>query len=328
MLRMFKRSRLLLAALVTAAGLSVPTGMAQAQSWPDRPVTIVVPFGPGAITDQAARLLAQLLREKFNQPFVVENRPGAGSLVGSRLVSNADPDGYTLMVTAFSVATLGLGTNNEFNPLVELTPITRIVHNPVAMMVPTSIGVNNVQEFIAYAKANPDKAFYGVTDFGSTSHVRHEQFNLITGTQMKPVQYQSGSQIVLDASQARLAVTILSVSTGQSLIDAGLLKVIGYAGEGTPASVPQAPTLREQGVDMEWASWTAVFAPPGMAPDLVKTIYDGIAEAIRQPEFLSLLERTGATPQVVTPEQFVAQITRERQEISDVMERTGIKPPN
>src|SRR5690606_1511308 len=127
------------------------------------------------------------------------------------------------------------------------------------------------------------------------------QFNLLTGTSMKPVQYQSGAQIVLDASQARLPVVILSVSSATSFVDAGHLKVIGYAGTGVPKSVPQAPSLKEQGVDLEWASWTGLFGPKGMDPALTKTIYDAVAEAIKRPEFVSLVERSGAAPQVVTP---------------------------
>ena len=158
--------RAALAAIILGAGLA---GAAQAQNWPDKPVRIVVGFSPGASTDAFTRALASQLQAKFNQPFVVENRPGAGGWIGTQAVAQSKPDGYTLTVNANTIAILGLIQKNNFDASTDLTPIAILARSPVALLIPASLPVKTIPEFIAYAKANPDKTFYGSAGSGNSA---------------------------------------------------------------------------------------------------------------------------------------------------------------
>lgn len=309
-----------------AAAIVVSGTQAQTQAWPSRPVTIVVPFAPGASNDTAARVMAQVMSKSLGQPVVVENRPGAASLVGARHVSKAVPDGYTLLLTAHSISALGLGTKNEFNASTELTPIAMVYMNPQAMMVPTSIGVNSVKEFIEYARKNPDKAFYGITDFGGLPHVHYEQFALLAGIKMKPIVYQSAAPMFIDTSQARLILNFGSVNSGLSLINSGLLKVLAYTGEGATADSPKAPNIKEAGVNFEWISWSGLFGPPGLPPDLLKRINAAVNEAMRSPEYVAMLDKAGSARVQSTPEQFADTVKNSRENVLRLMAVTGVKP--
>lgn len=313
--------------LAVVCGLVTATAtVAEAQNWPTHPVTIVVPFAPGASNDLAARVIAQTMSKTLGQPFVVLNRPGAASLIGARYVSKAAPDGYTLLLTAHSIAALGLGTKEEFNAMTELTPIAMVYKNPQAMMVPTSIGVNTVSEFIDYVKKNPDNAFYGITDFGGLPHVHYEEFALLAGIKLKPVVYQSAAPMFIDTSQARLIVNFGSVNSGLSLISSGLLKVIAYTGEGATADSPKAPNIKDAGVNFEWISWSGIFGPPGMAPDLLKKINAALNEAMRSTEYIVMLDKAGSARVQTTPEEFAAAVKSSRERVLRLMEVTGVKP--
>lgn len=324
---MLSRSIRLLTLFVFVA-MCGATSRAQTSSstWPNRAVTIVVAFGPGASNDITARTIAQVMSVRHNQPFVVENRAGAGGLIAARHVSKLAPDGYTLLLTAHSVSSLGLGTKTEFNATKELTPITQAALNPQVMMVPASLGLNSVKDFIAFIKANPDRAFYGITDPGGSSHQHFEEFNLLAGIKMKPVVYQSAAPMMTDLSQGRLVLMFGSVNTGLTLINGGLLKVIAYTGEGATADSPKAPNIKEAGIDFEWFSWNGVFGPPGMAPELLKTINAALNEAMRSPEYRAMLAKAGATQARTTPEEFAAIVRKETENTLRLMKITGVKP--
>lgn len=314
----------LLSALA-AAGLANPHA-AFAQAWPSRAVTMVVPYGPGASNDLFTRALANYLSRKFNQPFVVENRPGAGGFTGSDAVARATPDGYTLLENNNSIVSLAPVMKVKLDMEKDLTPIAMIAQSPNAVVIPSSLPAKTISEFIAYAKANPDKMFYGTTAVGSTQQLHAEQFNLLTGTRIKTVVYKSSADAQVDLAAGRLQVMFVTLASVAGQLQSGELRLLGYTGPGSPPGVPAAPTMEEAGVKgFAGQIWWGLFAPPGMSPDLQKTINEAVNEAIRSPDFVALLQKSGATPNLMTGAQFAGAIKDEVKMLDTMIKAANLK---
>lgn len=319
---MSTRLALPLALLLSAAAID----HASAQAWPTRAVTMVVPYGPGASNDLFTRALAAQLSKKFNQPFVVENRPGAGGFTGSSAVSRAAPDGYMLLENNNSIVSLEPVMKVKLDLEKDLTPIAMLAQSPNAVVIPSSIPARNVTEFAAYAKANPDKTFYGTTALGSTQHLHAEQFNLLAGTTMKPVVYKSSADAQVDLAAGRLQVMFVTLASVLGQIQSGELRLLGYTGPGSPPGVPPGPTMEEAGVKgFSGQIWWGLFAPAGMSAELRTTINAAVNEAIQSPEFIALLQKSGATPVVQSAPQFSDAIRGELRSLQDMIKAANLK---
>lgn len=290
------------AALIAIAKPAV----SQAPAWPTRPVTLVVPYGPGASNDTFTRALAEILAKKHGQPFVVENRAGAGGFTGTLSVSRAQPDGYTLLESPSSIAGYKPITKLPMDPLKDLTPLSMIARSPAAMVVPASLPVKTVKEFVDYAKANTDKVFYGYAGIGTTQHQQGELFKTQTGLKIKGVNYKSSADAQTDLVAGRLGMMIVSVSSTIGQITSGQLRLLAYTDSNYPPGSPEAPTMAQAGVPgMEVAQlWWCFFAPPGIQRPLAVKINAALNEAIMDPDFVALLQRGGAIPAAVSIEEF------------------------
>jgi tripartite-type tricarboxylate transporter receptor subunit TctC len=299
------------------------SGAALAQGWPVRPVTLVVPYGPGASNDTFTRALGQSLSKRLGQPFVVDNRPGAGGFTGVNTVARAAPDGYTLVEMPSSIVGFKPIMNVDLDPLKQLTPLAAIASSPTALVVPASLPVRSVAEFIALAKANPQKMFYGYAGIGTAQQLHMELFNNVTGLKSKGVNYKSSADAQTDLLAGRLQAMYVTVASTLGQIEANELRLLAYSDSNYPAGAPKAPTMAEAGVPgMEKAqTWWGVFGPAGMAPDLVATINREINASLADPSVVALLSKSGATPAPGMPEAFVAMI-REEAVLVDEFART------
>lgn len=296
-----------------ALGAAAPgIGMAQ-EAWPSRPVTMVVPFGPGASNDLFTRTLADSLSKSYNQPFVVENRPGAGGFSGTNAVSLAEPDGYTLLEVPNSLMSFGPLMGANIDPFEALTPLGLLARAPVVMVVPAGLPVNSVQEFIDYAKASPEPVFYGMTGPGTPPQQHAELFAQKTGIQLSGVSYASSADAQTDLVAGRLQLLFVTVASVRGQIEAGQLRLLAYSDDNSPEGVPPGPTLAEEGVHgMEVAQiFWALYGPKGMSPELQETINAAVNNAIQEPGFVEIAARSGASPAPGTPEDHLAAMKAE-----------------
>jgi tripartite-type tricarboxylate transporter receptor subunit TctC len=305
--------------LGAALAAAVAPLRAAAESWPARPVTVVVPYSPGASNDTFTRALADNLSKRFGKPFVVDNRPGAGGFTGVNAVSRAAPDGYTLVEMPNSVVGFKPVMKVDLDPLKNLTPIGTMASSPTALVVPASLPVKSVAEFIAYAKANPTKTFYGYAGIGTTQQQHMELFNNLTGLRIKGVNYKSSADAQTDLLAGRLQAMFVTVASTLGQIEGGELRLLAYTDDNYPPGAPKGPTMAELGIaGMEKAQiWWGIFGPPGMPADLVKTLNDAINESLESPAFIALLAKSGATPLATKPEEFVTLIKNETTLVDD-----------
>jgi tripartite-type tricarboxylate transporter receptor subunit TctC len=289
---------------------SVGAKSARAAAWPTRPVTIIVPYGPGASNDMFARVLADGLSRRSGQAFIVDNRPGAGGVTGITVVSRSTPDGYTLVEMPNGIVGLTPVLHVKADPLKDLTPIAIFARSPTALVVPAALPVKTVAEFIAYAKANPGKVFYGYAGIGTTQQQHMEMFNQLTATRIKGVNYKSSGDAQTDLLAGRLQAMFVTVASTLGEIRSGQLRLLGYTTSNDQPDAPRAPTLAEAGVPgMEKAQiWWGMFGPPAMPAELVQTINTALNAVIADPGFAAMLAKSGATPVRRTPQQFVATI--------------------
>ena len=300
---------------VVAAGIvgCVCAQSVHAQDWPNRPVTIVVPYGPGASNDTFTRALALVLTKQFGQPFVVSNRPGAGGFIGSDAVAKAAPDGYTFLEMPSSIAGFRPIMKVDLDPLKNLAPIGLMARAPDAMVINAGLPVKTVKEFIEYAKARPDEVFYGMAGIGTSGHQHAEMFNQVTGLKLKGVNYKSAADAMTDIIGGRVHVMFVTTASSRGAVEAGQLRLLAYADSNLPPESLKAPTLAEAGVpNMQQAqTWWAIFGPPGLPADIKRKMNAAIIAAQKDPEFAALIARSGATPAPLSIDETIAVVREE-----------------
>lgn len=308
------RRRALAAIAATFGGLFVSP--AHAQEWPSRPVTLVVPFGPGASNDLFTRMLASILTKQLGQPFVVSNRPGAGGVIGSASVAKAPPDGYTFLEMANSIGSFKPIMKAEIDPLKDLVPIGLMARAPTAMVIHAGLPAKTVKEFIDYARERPDQVFYGMAGVGSTNHQHAEMFKSATGVRITGVNYKSLAEAITDLIAGRLHAVFATVASTRAQIETGQLRLLAYADSNHPAESLKAPTMAEAGVPgMEKAqNWWAIFGPPGLPADIRTKMNAAINAALKDPEFTALIAKSGGTPAPGSPEDAAEAL---RQEVAE-----------
>lgn len=311
-------------AVMTATALCAP-GIAQAADWPTKPVTIVVPFNPGASNDSVARALAQQLSENTGQAFVVENRQGAAGLVGTSYVSRSEADGYTLLVTSQGLLNLGRSPQSDFDPFEDLTPIAMLGQTATTMVIPASLPANNVEEFIAWANENEGNAFFGNLGVGSIQHLHAELFNVLAGTKLSPVVYPSAAPVITDLIAGRVHMMFATISSTLPHLESGDLRLLAYSGPYVPEGSPEAPTVAEAGVEgYDSSFWWGMYAPPGLDADLQQQINAAVNEAIDSPAFAEMMVNSGAIGRPMSTDDFEALMQAEYDMIDRLIESAGI----
>ena len=314
---------------LVAAGLAC-AAIAHGQSkeaWPGRPVRIVVPQTPGASTDLTARLIAQRLTSILGQPVIVENRPGAGSIVGTELVAKATPDGHTLLVVASSI-TLNpiIHKNLPFDPQRDLTPITQLSSFPNMLVVNPTLPVKSVQDLIALAKAKPGALNYGSAGTATGTHLSAELFKYMTGTDMVHVPYKGGGAAMPALIGGQVQLMFSTTVTALPHVRAGRLRAIAVTSGQRWPSLPEIPTIAESGVPgYDHTPWNGFLAPAKTPRNIISRLNEETAKILHLPETRSLFTSEGAEPVGNKPEEFAAIIKSETAKWTKVVKAAGIQ---
>ncbi|HMJ45306.1 MAG TPA: tripartite tricarboxylate transporter substrate binding protein [Pseudolabrys sp.] len=310
-----------------AAALPAATRFASAQAFPARPVHLVAGFAAGSASDINARLVGQWLSERLGQPFIVDNRAGAGGNIATEFVVRAPADGYTLLYTSTAIAineTLYAG-KLSFNAQKDLAPVAGVVRTPVVMEVNPDFPAKNVAEFIAYAKANPGKVNFATIGAGSLQHLCGEYFKMTTGIDMVPVHYRGAAQAIPDLMAGRVQVMFDIVVSSLSYINAGQLRPLAVATPAPHELLPGIPTIGETLPGFGAGGWQGVCAPSKTPADIVDMLNREINTVLADPKLKTRLVELGGQPTPGTPADFGKFIASETDKWGKVVREAGLK---
>lgn len=312
-----------------AAALAAPASVrAQAPVWPQRPVRIVVPFPPGGSNDVVARPLADRLQARTGQPFVVENRPGAGGAIGAAQVAQAPADGQTLMVTSASFTTAAVSQRTPWDALGSFDAIAVLARAPFFIMVHPDLPARNVADLVRLARETPGGLEYGTSGGGGINHFISEYFCLRAGIRMTAIPYRGTAPAVTDLVAGNIRVMITTVASASGPIRENRVRVIAATapGGGLPPNVGEVPTAREQGLDYEVSIWWGLLAPKGLPVDVRGAIHAAANAALAEPELARIYDAEGARPARGGPEEFPALLRAELERWREVAQAAGIRP--
>ncbi len=328
------RRRLVLATALLAAGAALPAAAQQA-AWPTKPVRMVVPFAPGGTTDILARAMAVELTKAFGQPFVVDNRAGAGGNIGADIVAKAAPDGYTILMGTVGTHAINkwLYEKMPFDPVKDFAPISLVAGVPNVMVVNAEKAraqkIASVKDFIAYAKANPGKLNMASSGNGTSIHMAGELFKTMTGAYMVHFPYRGSGPALMDMVGGNMDVMFDNLPSAMQQIKAGKLTALAVTSAQRSAALPDVPTVEQAGgpalKGFEASSWFGLLAPAGTPPEVVNRIQQEVAKAIKTQDVSDKLLAQGAIPSGNTPQQFAAFIDAELKKWAPVVKASGAK---
>ena len=312
----------------SALALALAIGAAGAQSdYPVRPVRIIVPSPPSGGTDIVARVLAQHFSNAFGQQFFVENKPGAGNVIGIEAAARAAPDDYTLLVSASTIALNSvLYKKVPYDPVRDFAPITLAATAPNILVVNPKLPLKTLADLIAAAKAQPGKLSYGTPGIGTSPHLCMELFKSMAGVDLQHVPYKGTAAAVMDIIGGQIDVAFATALTAKPLIDAGRLRALAVSGPRRVEALPGVPPVAEAGVPgYEAMQWYGLLAPAGTPSAIIERVHAEAMVALRSPEMKARLAADGAEPSGTTPAEFGAYIKRELQKWSRVRDAAHIE---
>jgi len=315
--------RTFLRAAAGALALPALPTLAFAQAWPSRPVRMIVGFGPGSAPDIVARLTGQWLSERLGQPFLIENRPGAASNIGTEAVVRAAPDGYTIQMTVLTnVFNTTLYTNLKFNFGADMAHVAGVANAPYVIVVPPSFPAKTVPEFIAYAKANPGKINMASGGTGSSSHIFGELFKTLAGVDLLHVPYRASYMPDLLAGQVHVAIN--PIPQALELVRSGKLTVLAVTTTKRLGTLPNVPTVAETVPGYEALGWYALGAPKHTPAEIVTKLNAATNAALADPKLIARLADLGVEPMPMTPAQFGKFIVSETDKWTKVIKAAGV----
>jgi len=306
-----------------ALAFTFACGNVLAQAWPNKNVTIIVPFPPGGSTDMIARTLGQKLTERFGQSFVVDNRAGATGAIGAGLVKRAAPDGYTLMVASIGVYAVNpfLQKNLAYDPAKDFDLLMVAVRAPNVLVVNPGVPANNMAEFIAYLKKNPDKVTFASSGAGSSDHLTAALFWQKSGTTGIHVPYKGGAPAMSDLLAGQVNASFQNINVVVQHVKSGKLKALAVTGDARAPILPDVPTLTETGVkEVDVYSWQGVAAPKGLPADVKQKLHAGMVAALNDPSVKPKLTELGFEVVAHSPEDFAKFLNAELARWKQVIE--------
>jgi tripartite-type tricarboxylate transporter receptor subunit TctC len=325
MSRIVRRGRSLAVVLFFATG-SGHHHLAQAESYPSRPVTIVVPFAAGGNTDNIARLLAQRFGEKFGQQFVVEDRPGAAGALAAEFVARAPVDGYTLFMSAVpQIAVVPAMHKTRYDPVKDFMPISVIGTNPFVLAVNKDVPVKTIAELVAYVRARPAKLSYASGGVGSLNHLSMALFLKRAGLEMVHVSYKGNAPAIADVVAGHVPVILSTLSDALPQAAAGTIRLIAVSSERRAPQIPDVPTIAESGFPgFSTLTWNGLLAPAGTPAEIIETLAKQTAEAARDAKFAERLAGLGIDPLGNRPAEFAAMIAADIALWNEAVKITGL----
>jgi len=317
---MIARARAL-AALILASSTA-----AFGQAYPSHPIKMIVPWPPGQATDVAARMVSEKLSPTLGQPVVVDNRPGAGGVVGCEVAAKSPADGYTLV--AGSSGPISISPNVQkvaYNPLRDFTGISLIAVNPFVLVVNPSIPANNVKELIALLKANPGKYSFASSGSGATSHLMSVLFNSMAGVNAVHVPYKGSSQSVTDVVNGQIAYTIETVPAVAGLAKAGKLRMLAVTSSKRAQALPDVPTIGDSLPGYEMFGWIGFMAPAGTPKNVIDKLSGETRKIMQDPELKQRFFNAGLEPAGSTPAEFAEFMKKQNDRYASVVKQAGVK---
>jgi tripartite-type tricarboxylate transporter receptor subunit TctC len=309
-----------------SAALPALPRIARAQAYPSRPVRLIVPIEAGGATDIFARLIGQWLSERLEQPFIIENRPGAGGNIGTEAVVRAPSDGHTLLMAgAFNAINATLYENLKFNFVRDIAPVASVVQGGLAVVVNQSVPANTLPAFIAYAKLNPGKISFGSTGVGSSNHLAGELFNMMTGVNMVHVPYRSAAPALTDLLSGQLQVMFASTVTSIEYVRAGKLRALAVTTVTRSDALPDIPSVNEFVPGYKASTWYGIVAPKNTPVEIVRKLNTEINAGLADSKIKAQLAQTGA-PMPMTSGEFGNLIAAETEKWGKVIRTGKIKP--
>jgi tripartite-type tricarboxylate transporter receptor subunit TctC len=318
--------RLGLRALVISMSLAAGTAAAQAQAWPTKTVRVIVPFAPGGTADTLGRLVSQKLSESLKQTFVVENRAGAGGLVGSDLVSKAAPDGYTLVISGVASHAIAptLSKKLSFDPVKDFTHIALFGGPPSVLAVHPSVPAKTFKEFVAYAKSQPGKLTYGSPGNGTQGHLVAENMKQVLGIDMVHVPYKGAGPAVADIVAGHITVGSTTLSTTAGQVKAGKIRALAVSSTQRVPDFPDVPTFNELGYpELNAVIWFSLSGPAGMPQEIVQRLNSEVRRIMKMPDIREKLKPEGIEPGDLDPKQFSEFLSAELKRWAPVVKASG-----
>lgn len=313
--------------LGAAAVLALAPGLARAQAYPSKPVRLIVPYSAGGGADTTARLIAPRLQEALGQTVVVENKPGAGGMIGDEIVAKAAPDGHTLLIGAFAHAVNpSLFPKMPFRTPEDFAPVSLLVTVPELMVITPSHPAKTVAELVALAKAQPGKLSYASSGNGSAQHLAAELFKMRTGTDIQHVPYKGGALAVADVAAGHVPFYFGNMSAALPQARGGRVRPLAVTSPARSPAAPDVPTLTEAGVpDCEISEWNALIAPAGTPPAVIARLHTEIAKIMRAEDMKAKFADLGADAIGSTPDELAAFLRSEMKKWAEVVKAANIK---
>jgi tripartite-type tricarboxylate transporter receptor subunit TctC len=324
---MMLRRRELLCLCAGAAALPVIPDVARADTYPSRPVHLIIGYTPGGSADMTARLFGQWLSQRLGQQFVVESRPGAGTNIATEAALHAPPDGYTLFLASPANATNpALFAKLNFDFLRDITPVAGLIRFPDVVVVNPGLPVHTIPELIAYAKANPGKLNFASSGIGSTLHVAGELFKMMTGVDIVHIAYRGGAPALVDLMSGRVQVMFENVPTSLPYIKAGKLRPLAVTSTTRAAVLPDVPIVADYLPGYEASAWYGIVAPKGLPVDIVEKLNREVNAILAEPQVKKQLADLGASLLPGSPADFGKLVADETAKWGKVIRFAGIKP--
>jgi tripartite-type tricarboxylate transporter receptor subunit TctC len=301
---------------------------ALAQTYPNRPVRVIVPWPPGQATDIAARMLADKMQDALKQPFVVDNRAGAGGAIGTEIAAKSAPDGYTLLAASSGPVSIMPSLQKiPYDPLKDLMLIGLITRNPYALVVGANFPASNAKEFIALARANPDKYTFASSGTGATAHLVAELFNSQAGIKARHVPYKGSAPAITDVMGGQVDYMVETVASVAPHVKSGRLKTFGVSTARRAAALPDAPTLAEAGnlPDYDIGAWIGYAVPAGTPRDIVLRLSGEMQKALQAPDLKERLLNAGLDPVAIALDELPAFMRKEQERYAAIIKSANIK---
>jgi tripartite-type tricarboxylate transporter receptor subunit TctC len=301
--------------------------VAHAQSYPSKPVKIILPYTPGSPNDVLVRLVAPSLSARLGQPVVVDNRPGGGTTIGAKAVMTAEPDGHTLLFTNTPTHVIAplISKSLTFDPMTDFVPVATVGSTILVMVIGAGVPASSVQEFVAHAKANPGKLNFGFGQ-GTLPHLVGELFKATTGANIASIPYRGGAQAVTDLMGGRIDMNFGATVTLAPLAREGKLKALAVTGPERSRDLPDVPTMTESGLpNVTTVTYYGLMGPPGMPADIVNRINSEVNEILKSPELIASMQKLGFGSKAGSPQDFTALLVEQSRKWAPIVKTVGFQ---
>ena len=315
-------------AITHLAAIMSSTSIVSAQTWPAKPIKIVLGFPPGGATDILSRDFAAKLGEELKQQVIIENKPGAGGTIGADIVAKAAPDGYTLTIGTSSNHAIAVSLYKKlpYDPVTDFVPITMLAVSQNVVVINPGVPANNIKELVAYAKANPDKLNFGSSGNGTISHLTGEMFNTLNGTKITHIPYKGSAFVFPDLLSGQISVMYDSTISIGSLVKSGKVKALAVTGAKRSALVPDLPTVAESGYPgFESTNWFGFFAPAATPKDVLAKLNAAAVKVLSAPELQARFALQGAEVVANRPDEALTMLKADIVKWAEVAKKSGAK---